>query len=233
MEDNIYLNDEYYLKNPTWDIEDSPWKAGYVRSIIDRLQLNPKRIAEVGCGAGEILNQLYGILPAAIEYSGYEISPKAFELCQKRQKERLHYYLGSVPETAHFDLLLALDVFEHVEDYLGFLRGIREKADIKIFHIPLDMSVRSVAKSSPILHARDSVGHLHYFNKETALRTLTDCGYEIVDWFYTSGPINRPPRLNQAQLSSPVVEPLKRYLFQRYSDQWVRLLGGSMLVVAK
>jgi len=27
--------------------------------------------------------------------------------------------------------------------------------------------------------------HLHYFSKETALRTLEDAGYEVLDYFYT------------------------------------------------
>lgn len=233
MDDNIYLNGGYFLNNPTWDVEDSLWKVGHVRSAIERLGLYPKRVVEVGCGAGEILNQLHGILPEEIEYSGFEISPKALELCQTRRKERLDFYLGSIPEGAYFDLLLALDVFEHVEDYFGFLKEIRSKAKVKIFHIPLDMSVRSVATVSPILHARKTVGHLHYFSKETALSTLTDCGYEIVDWFYTSGPYNRPPRLMPSVIAALTVEPLKRALFRGFEDQWVRLFGGTMLVVAK
>lgn len=233
VDDNIYLNGGYFLNNPTWDVEDSLWKAMHVRSAIDRLGLCPKRVVEVGCGAGEILNQLYEILPKGVEYSGFEISPKALELCQVRRKGRLNFYLGSIPEGTYFDLLLALDVFEHVEDYFGFLKGIRGKAEVKIFHIPLDMSVRSVAAVSPISHAHNSVGHLHYFSKETALSTLTDCGYAIVDWFYTSGPCNRPPRLMPSAIAALTVEPLKRTLFRGFEDQWVRLFGGSMLVVAK
>ena len=79
---------------------------------------------------------------------------------------------------------MAIDVFEHVEDYFGFLRKLREKAEYKIFHIPLDLSVQTVLRSSPIIKGRKSVGHIHYFTKETALETLKDTGYEIIDYFY-------------------------------------------------
>jgi len=28
-----YMSDDYVEKNPSWDMEDSPWKAGYVHKI--------------------------------------------------------------------------------------------------------------------------------------------------------------------------------------------------------
>ncbi len=233
MRESIYLNDEYYRKNPTWDVEDSEWKAAHVRAVIDRLPIKPLRIAELGCGAGEVLNQLHRVLSSEIEFFGYDISPRAIELCRSREKDRLNFILGDVSEGAYFDVLLALDVLEHVDDYLGFLRAIRSHANIKIFHIPLDMSVISVTKMTPILHARDSVGHLHYFSKETALRSLTDCGYEILDCFYSSGPINRVPRLLKQKKYWRLLDPVKRFFFMRYPDLWVRMLGGSIVVVAR
>jgi hypothetical protein len=36
-------------------------------------------------------------------------------------------------QDAHFDLMLVLDVVEHIEDYFGFLAAIRSKSDFKIF----------------------------------------------------------------------------------------------------
>jgi hypothetical protein len=36
-----------------------------------------------------------------------------------------------------------------------------------------------------MLYMRETYGHLHYFTRETALATLSDIGYEIVDYFYT------------------------------------------------
>lgn len=229
-----YLDGAYLEKNPTWDVEDSPWKAANVIKIMQRNHLAPSRIAEVGCGVGEILHQLYQALPADCSFAGYEISPQAIELCGQRKSERLQFYLGDILEeetTTPFDLIMALDVFEHVEDYVGFLRRLRAKAKYKIFHVPLEMSVLSVMRMTPILNARDRVGHLHYFCKETALATLNDNGYQIIDWFYTSGPINRPPRVMIEKTS--FVDFIKAQIFSKYPDKWVRMLGGSMMVLAK
>jgi SAM-dependent methyltransferase len=229
-----YLDGSYLEKNPTWDVEDSAWKAANVIKLLQQNHLAPIRIAEVGCGVGEILHQLYEALPVDCSFTGYEISPQAIELCSTRKNERLQFYLGDIlgeVDAAHFDLIMALDVFEHVDDYIGFLRKLRDKAEYKIFHIPLDISVMSVFRMSPILNARNKVGHLHYFCKETALATLQDNGYHIVDSFYTSGPANRPPR-TKAQ-KSRLADYIKAKVFFCNSDRWVRVLGGSIMVLAK
>jgi hypothetical protein len=49
----------------------------------------------------------------------------------------------------------------------------------------LDLSVQAVLRKNGLLLRRDHHAHLHYFTKETALRTLTDVGYQLVDYFYT------------------------------------------------
>jgi hypothetical protein len=56
MNEKIYTQGEYFEKNQTWHIEDSPWKTEQLMKIIKRNQLQPTSICEVGCGAGEILN---------------------------------------------------------------------------------------------------------------------------------------------------------------------------------
>jgi trans-aconitate methyltransferase len=104
-------------------------------------QYQPSKFAEVGCGAGEILRQLSLQLPATT-FSGFDISTDAIALAQTRENERTHFFnmdLRTSPVT--FDVLLVMDVVEHIEDCFGFLRSIREKAEYKIIHIPLDMSV--------------------------------------------------------------------------------------------
>lgn len=132
-------------------------------------------------------------------------------------------------EAQHFDLLLCIDVLEHVEDYLGFLKDLRCKATNKMFHIPLDMSVQWVLRNRPILLAREQVGHLHYFTKETAIATLNDTGYAILDWFYTPGAIASPRSFKARLARWP-----KRLLSTINQDLVVRILGGySLLVLAE
>ena len=227
----IYQSGEYLDKNPTYHVEDSAWKARQIFQMIEKNRVKPASVCEVGCGAGEILKQLQALLPPNVEFYGYEISPQAHALCRERENDRLHFFCADLltePE-GQFDLLLCLDVIEHVEDYLGFLRGLAARAEYKIMHIPLVLSVQCLWRRKPLLLQREQVGHLHYFTKETALATLEHAGYEVIDWFYTPGAIANP-RSRKAKLASFP----RRILSAVNQDLVVRILGGySLLVLAK
>ena len=129
-----------------------------------------------------------------------------------------------------FDLLLAIDVIEHVEDYISFIKSLKTFGDLKIFHIPLDLSAQSLLRAWPISELRRNVGHIHYFFKQSALETLEDCGYVIIDHCYTASRLELP---NQA-FSSQLMRLPRRLMFAANADFAVRLLGGySLLVLAK
>ncbi|MGB6537607.1 MAG: class I SAM-dependent methyltransferase [Xanthobacteraceae bacterium] len=224
----IYGDGAYLSKNPSWHAEDSPWKARQIEKILRRNGLMPHSVAEVGCGAGEILVQLQKAFPNS-DYFGFEISPQAFSLCQERETSRIHFQLKDLLEekSKYFDVLLAIDVFEHIENYLDFLKRLRDKARFKIFHIPLDLSLQTLFRVSPILKQREVVGHLHYFCKDTALATLKYCGYEIIDSFYT------PAGIEGARLSvgARVLKLPRKLMFKINADVTVRILGGYSLIV--
>lgn len=228
----IYEDGTYLDNNPSWHEEDSPWKAIQISKMLERNGLAPKRICEIGCGAGEILNQLSARYTDQEKFFGYEISPQAYRLCSQKANDRLTFRLEDLlgENTEHFDIVMAIDVFEHVEDYFGFLRRLRDKATYKLFHIPLDLSVQGVLRASPIMNSRKIVGHIHYFTKEIALESLKDTGYELVDHFYTGGGLELPNRGWKARLAK-----LPRKLaFMVNEDIAVRLLGGySLMVLAK
>jgi hypothetical protein len=227
---SIYDNSEYLANNPSWHVEDSPWKALKIFEIINRNSIRPSRIAEVGCGAGEILVQLKSMLPDA-SFMGYELSSQAFKLASERERPDVHFVNKNIfDEDRHFDLLLCIDVFEHVDDYIGFIRSLKKHADYKIFHIPLDLSVQSVFRDRALLRARESVGHLHYFTKQTAIETLRYSGYEIIDSNLTALATELPNRGLRTNLMN-----IPRSLLSRISpDLAARVLGGwSLMVLAK
>ena len=188
MQTNKYTGGEYLEQVPDWHVGDSEWKSGLVFEMIHRHQLTPRSLVDIGCGAGNILARLQERMPEEVELSGYDVSPQAIELCRTRANDRLSFFNEDFLEAklARFDLALLLDVFEHVPDYLGFLKALSTRARHFIFHIPLDSHVTSVARNSNhMLHMRERYGHLHYFTPETALATLQDTGYEVVDTLYS------------------------------------------------
>lgn len=232
MTREIYTQGDYLNKNPTWHAEDSPWKAEQIIRMMKRNGVAPKTICEVGCGAGEILRQLQNNLGRDCMFWGYEISPQAFELCKQRANESLHFEFKDIlqEKDVFFDLILLMDVIEHLEDYFSFLREMKPKSRYKILHIPLDLSVQSVLRGSPLVRDRENVGHIHYYTKEVALRVMRDVGYEVLDYFYTAPSIELPPK----SVKSSIARLPRRILFTLSKDLTVRVLGGySLMVLAK
>lgn len=228
MPENVYINGEHLQRNPDWHVYASAWKARHVLRMLRRHQISPHTIGEVGCGGGEVLRQLQMNMPPQCVFSGYDISPQAIELARSRENERLRFKLADIfhEADAYFDLLLILDVVEHVEDYFGFLRGLRSLARDKIFNFPLDLSVQALLRGNGLMMRRRTYGHLHYFTKDLALQSLAGEGYDIVDWFYAPFGLDFPVGLKGKIIRGP------RMLLSAINEEFAaRLLGGFSLFV--
>lgn len=228
---NLYVSGQYLENNPRWHEEDSTWKVAAITKMLSRHHLQPSRIAEIGCGAGQILVELANNLDQDVKYSGFDISPQAFEICREKTTDRIAFYLSDMLENNSeiFDLALAIDVFEHVPDYIGFLTKFRATATNHIFHIPLDIHVSAVIRATPFQVARETVGHLHYFTKETALATLRHAGYQILDSFYTSNALESPSP--HRSLQKKLLRLPRQIAFGLNEDLAARVLGGFSLLV--
>lgn len=228
MVQSLYTSGQYLETNPTWHVEESPWKIRHIVPMMRQHHLMPDSVCEIGCGAGEVLRLLQMYMRDTCTLWGYDISPQAIELSKSRANERLRFKLADIRQEhdTFFDLLLVLDVIEHLEDYFSFLRDIRSKGDYKLFHIPLEVSVQGVLRGKIFVRNRDIHGHLHHFTKETALRTLEDTGYEVIDYAYV-------PEY-EMETTLPLTSLMKlprRLLFALQKDWAVRLLGGARLLV--
>jgi 2-polyprenyl-3-methyl-5-hydroxy-6-metoxy-1,4-benzoquinol methylase len=224
----IYLTGEYIAANPTYHVEDSGRKAAEILLMLRKHQLRPSTVCEVGCGAGEILRLLQFSLPPDASLHGFDISTHAIKLAQTRENARLRFHCQDFFKTegGPFELLLCLDVIEHVEDYFGFLRGLRDRAELKLFHFPLDMTAQMVARAHKITEVRKTLGHLHYFSKETALFALQDTGYQVLDWHLTS--------FAARSWKSQFARLPRRALACLNLEFTIRVLGGyAMMVLAR
>lgn len=226
-----YTGASYLASNPSWHEEDSPWKAMQVARLLSDYHVHPGSIVDVGCGAGAVLQSLQPHLPSECKLTGYDISPAAIARCRSRENGRLAFIQGDYLslDTEPSDVILALDVIEHIEDYFGFLRALRSRGRHFVFHIPLDLHVSSVLRVQPLLSARQQVGHIHYFCRETALATLSETGYTPVAERYTAGSIE----LASASPRSTLLKLPRQGLFWLAPHIAARWLGGfSLLVLA-
>ena len=87
--------------------------------------------------------------------------------------------------------------------------------------------VKYTIAGKPLMYSRQIVGHLHYFFKDTALATLTDCGFEVIGWDYTHGAEQLPGRSLRTRLLN-----MPRKIARAISEDFaVRLFGGASMMV--
>ncbi len=229
MESTIYETGEYLAHNESWHTEDSPWKARDILRILRKNLIEFDTVCEVGCGAGEILRQMSYKLPKTTQFHGYEISPQAYEMTHERASDRLHFYLKDLLEedpSVTYDVVMAIDVFEHVEDDFGFVRQLRPRGTYQVYHIPLDISVNGILQDK-FMYGRKTVGHIHYYTKETALALLQDTGHQIIDYFYTPDSLELPRKTMKSKLAKYP----RKLLYSIKPDLTVKLFGGFSLLV--
>lgn len=227
MNQSIYASGKYLANNPTWHEGDSKWKANQIYSVLSNNKYSPKSIAEIGCGAGEIIACLSNYYPDII-LDGYEISSVAFEICKKKQSEHLTYFnMDFIDTNKTYDCLLMIDVVEHIHDYFLFLSNIRSKANRFVFHIPLDFNAQMVIRGTPLDRVRSEVGHVHYFTKDIFLSVLSEANYNIISWNYTGSSLC----LESASTKAKLMRPIRKLLYKIAPDFCVRLLGGFSLIV--
>ncbi|CAG1021081.1 hypothetical protein DOJK_00768 [Patescibacteria group bacterium] len=229
--DELYRGPVYARKNPDYHEGDSNWKFNHILKMITKNNLRPTTIADVGCGAGLILNKLHEHYCGQITSVGYEISPDAYSLCSKYIDENLDYRLESIfdDDQGIYSVVLLIDVLEHVEDTFGFLRQLTKKGERFILHVPLEMNCQLVFRDRPIIESWERYGHIHQYSKSTLFKLLSDCSYTIDDYFYTAVGNEIPNRSwRQRALEYP-----RRFAFKFNEDLCVRVLGGySVMVLA-
>lgn len=226
--DDRYRSGDYLSQTGNWHDDDAIWKARHVEGVLRRNGCAFDTVADVGCGTGGVLANLS--TGSATRRVGFEIAPEAYRMAAGRTAAGLSFHNGSIFDSDEvFDLVLAMDVFEHISDYLGFLASLKSHGSRFVFHIPLDISVRTLLTGWP-MEARRTVGHLHYFTEETALATLETAGYAVIDSLLTHAIMQPPPR----SLSLKIRRLPHRLLYALSPHLCARLLGGcSLLVFAK
>ncbi|MFD1875541.1 hypothetical protein [Hymenobacter bucti] len=113
-------------------------------------------------------------------------------IAKPKETDHIRFELADITHqaTESYNMLLVIDVLEHLDNYFEFLRGILPKAHYTIFHISLDMSVWSLFREQMLLELKARVGHIYNFTEDFILSVLSDYGFRLVDkpfYLFVSG----------------------------------------------
>jgi cyclopropane fatty-acyl-phospholipid synthase-like methyltransferase len=224
----IYKDGTYLKNNPTWDAEDSTFKANKILKLLSNHKIPLNSICEVGCGSGEILVQLSNNLSSNTKFFGFDISAHAINIAKKKETEQIKFELKDFTDVTlnqQFDLILIMDVIEHVEDYFKFLRALSTKSRYKIFHIPIDMCAWSLFREKMLIESKEKVGHIHVFTEDFIKSVLNDCGYKIIEQIYTE------PIYNATSTKQKIIELIRRLLFKINKRFCSKTIGGISIMI--
>lgn len=188
MDRATYTSGRYEQQNPDWHEQDAEAKARAVASLLVYGGVQPKTVVDVGCGSGGVLRllaQRLGPLWPEAHFEGWDIAKGAIKRARTHEGGSLHFVHGDfLASERQADLLLCLDVFEHVEDDVDFLRQLSGRAQWMVFRIPLDLSVWDVARPRRLLTVGPELGHRHLYTRELALQRLSLAGYRVIEERY-------------------------------------------------
>ena len=235
MSDSIYTTGEYWAKNAHYHLEDSAWKARQLAELIsqgDGMVHGAGRrlaVAEIGCGAGGVLNAFVSILRDSgypCQGTGYDISVQAIEKARSLFPS-CEFVVGDLTEMpVKYDLLLICDVLEHVPDPREMLIRCLDRSSAVLIHLPLDDYLWGRMLRGWQGHfdyVRDAWGHIHYFTKRTGLALVDSAGGQVVDWRYTKWGLEQDFDTSR---SGRVARVLRECGFRINMDISARLLGG-------
>lgn len=191
-----------------------------------------KHIADVGCGTGRttvLLHQSFAEMDEKfpIYVSGYDIYP---DIENKEGNEFVEFCFGDFTEMAienEYDLVVLLDVIEHVLEPVEFIKKISIKTSWTIFHIPLDdnsFSWLRLLQKDNLVHP----GHLSIFDAASAINVIIGGGMKVIDFNFS--PVFRAAS-NRQTLKQKMLFGLRNILYFISPYLLQKTLGGVSLMV--
>jgi len=200
---NFYLTDEYITKNPSLDIEDSPWKVSKIIPLVNKFtkHLNKDEITllDVGGGAGAILSAISTYIKKKhhikVNKIALDLSPGMLKIQKKNNPDLKKALNEDIRQTSlgnkEIDLTLMIDVLEHIPNPTKALKEIKRISKFVIFKVPLEGSLVSriwnfINRNKPRQHAIKTIGHINVYNLNKLKYQIEKHTGQILDYYFTN-----------------------------------------------
>jgi 2-polyprenyl-3-methyl-5-hydroxy-6-metoxy-1,4-benzoquinol methylase len=129
---NFYITNEHQI----YDLSAFNSNPQYFEARLKPLvNLRGQKILDIGCGIG---TAVFMLSDSGNEVTGYDLNRKLIDFCEFKQKKYClrGTFTTEMPDLQDFDLVICIDVLEHIEDLQGFLKdiGSKMKKGAKLYH---------------------------------------------------------------------------------------------------
>jgi 2-polyprenyl-3-methyl-5-hydroxy-6-metoxy-1,4-benzoquinol methylase len=150
----------------------------FLKFLKAHLFLNPKvkNILEIGCGGCVVLSELKTL---GYEVMGIDSSPFAKSEGQKKGVDVIQGFFPGVDIKNKFDLIFHVDVLEHIDDYIGFLRSQYDQLNedgLLVVNVPDASESIGLGDFSIAMHQ-----HLNYFSENSLRQVLNVTGFHVTE----------------------------------------------------
>lgn len=226
---------EYIIKNPTLHCEDASNKAKYIKHILEKVSFKPNSIVDVGCGSGMVLMKLLENI-GPVEACGIDISSKIIDIAIKNDQKKLVRWIKSdifQLNIVKYDLVIAIDIIEHIQDDRKLLKKISDFGKFFIIKVPIEdnlvnkfIKFLTNNKVDPNRDTEKKYGHIHHYSEKSFTDMLVGSNYNIIKLEYMYLP-------KRSKLGWEIIRILLMPLWVVSKKLYVLLNGGFIIVFCK
>jgi hypothetical protein len=181
----LYTDGEYARKHPAWHLPDAPAKAKDLTlglaELLQRLPGERLRLADVGAGVGGVLHEVIEVVRKLDPE--VHVDPVGFEISQQAVMAAGQLFPG-LPirckfleaSDGPFDVVLLVDVLEHVENPWELLRTARATSRFLLVRQPL-LECFSTFRHDNYSCQREEWGHIGFFTGRSFLDMAAATGW--------------------------------------------------------
>lgn len=180
---NKYLSEDkfneqtYIANNPTLALEDVEYKFYYIQQLLQKIEVsnNKVTILDVGGGGGflgRMICDYFFKQGKSIEFHILDVSQKMIEV-QKNNNPYVskshNCYLEDLNVDTKFDLVLMIDVIEHIPNKDEASSMLQKISKYTIYNIPTEVNLIDVLRNLYMKNKyfklqTETLGHLHFFS---------------------------------------------------------------------
>lgn len=164
----------------------------WVNSELDVVKIKRQTIIDACCGVGYGSNIL---AKGNHKVTGVDIADDAIEYARKHWNHpRVLFSKGDLSDPAkwsagkkHFDIAVAFECVEHIEDPRPMLKALRKSTKLLFTSVPNEDEfpyIQNGPGGAPVVVAH----HFRHYTKGQFKSLLNECGWYVTDWYGQEGP---------------------------------------------